>query len=397
MKKTILTCSSYLYLMSYAFFVSSIGLCNKPVAATFHLNERAMGWLIFSHFAGFIIMTVGAGMLADRIGLKPVMIGSIFAQGLALIGFGSAKSVPSIYIMMLFTGFAGGAVESAVNALISKLYPETRSFSLNLLHIFFGTGAFTWPMIGGQLLRNHVSWRWLIIILGIYSLVIGLLVAVQKFEVRSGGDSMRISDAFSLVKKPAMIFIGLMVAFYVGSEMGINAWIVRYFDEQLLNGQPLGAFLPFGLNPATGIVLTLYWASMTFGRLFSTYAASRVPDYKLLRFLTTISAVAGIAAFSVRGVLPAVIFLIITGISFSGIFATAIAAGNNRFPEYTGSVSGFVIGFSGIGNMVLNVIIGNIIQETGSIRSGMLFAAALLFAMAACSFAIKKAPEAIET
>ncbi|MFA6451591.1 MAG: MFS transporter [bacterium] len=399
MEKKLLTYTSYLYLVSYAFVVTSFGLCNKPIADAFNVGERSMGLLISTHYTGLVVMTVCAGFLADRIGLKPVMVGSVSFLGLSLIGLAKSWNTPSLFVMMLFTGFAGGAIESTVNALISRLYSDTRTYSLNKLHIFFGVGAFTWPMIGGQLLRAGVDWRLLFVVLGIFSLAMAVVIAFQEFPGHDRSEVIRFSEMFGLLKQPAMLIIGLLVALYAGAEMGINAWIVRYFEDELLNGSKVAmtikaAFFSrhMALPVTTGLFLTLYWFSMTAGRLLVTIAGRRFPDYILLRALTTCAAIAGLGIFITGNVIVAAVFLILTGFFFSGIFATSIAIGNNRFPSYAGSVSGIIIAFSGVGNMALNSGIGEISQRFGSIKAGMFFASIMLIGMAACSFAIRKDP-----
>ncbi len=386
--------------MSYALVVTTIGPCNKPISDTFGINERAMGLLISAHYAGFIITTIYAGYLVEKIGLKPVMVGSIFLLGITLIGFGMSWSAPVLFIMMFFTGVGGGAVESAINALISSVHSETRVYSLNMLHMFFGVGAFIWPVIAGSILKNGTSWQTLYIIIGIFSLFMGLVMFIQKFPEVTFGEKVSFRDTLSMMRIPSVVVIGGVVALYVGGEIGINAWIVRYFDREVLNGVPFSHTLKFGVGAhvlaftlTSGIFQSLYWFTMTVGRFFVTFTAKSVPDYLLLRVLTLGSAICAIATFIVRDAVSASIFLGLTGFFFSGIFATAIATGGNRFPDKLGQISGIIICFSGIGNVVLNAAIGEVAQRAGNIRAGMLFASAILVGMTICAFAVKKQPK----
>ncbi len=398
MKKRWLTYTGYMLLMTYAFVMTSVGLCNKPIAETFDIGARAMGLLISFYYTGFIVMTVYGGYLADRIGLKPVMLGSVTLFGLSLFGFAGAWNLMSLFTAMLIMGVAGGAVESGINALFSQLYSETRVYSLNLLHIFFGIGAFTWPFAGGLMLDAGLTWRGLHAILGGLAVALAFLMAMQKFPERTAAaHTIHLKQVFRLAKQPTMLVLGTLVALFVGSEMGINAWIVRYFEEELMKGQPATSFFSFALGSrhydfhvSAGLFLTLYWLTMTVGRVFSTVAGKYVPDYLLLRVITLMSMIVGLGTYFVKGVLPAAVLLGLTGFFFAGIFATTIAVGIKRFPEYTGAVSGLILGFSGIGNMVMNAGIGIVAQYAGSIRAGLLFAATLLIGVTACAFAVKK-------
>ncbi|HOO55807.1 MAG TPA: MFS transporter [bacterium] len=387
MNKKLLTYSSYFYLMSYAFTVTIIGPCNGYIDAAFNAGARTMGILISTHFAGFILTTIYAGYLVERTGIKPVMIGSIIVLGVSLIGFGQSKCLIMLFTAMFLTGVGGGAVESAVNALISRMYSETRVYNLNLLHVFFGIGAFLWPTIATGLLMRGVSWRTLYLFIGLFSILMALVMSLQKFPVMSSEGLIRLADIVDVAKRPTVVLLGGVIALYVGGEMGINAWVVRYFQEEL--GFVKADVPLIGVTLNAGFFLTLYWFTMTLGRLFVTIAGKYVADHILLKIVTTFSAVSAIAAFSVDNIFLAGFFLGLTGLFFSGIFATSIAIGGNRFPERVGIISGLIIAFSGIGNVFLNYSIGEIAQRMNSIRAGLLFVAVMLAGMAVCAFFVR--------
>lgn len=385
--KRLLTWTSYFFLMTYAFMVTTIGPCNAGIDRAFHAGPRAMGLLISTHFAGFIVATFLSGFLIDRIGLKPVMVCSVALLGLSQFGFGMSPDLAILFATMFLTGVGGGAVEPGVNALISRLYSETRVYSLNLLHVFFGVGAFTWPTAAGWLLAGGMSWRTIYFINGAIAILMSLVMLAQGFPKMEGAVAVRFRELPALLKQPVVLLLGGVVALYIGCEMGINAWIVRYFEEEL----HFSAVAPhIGIPITASIFLTLYWFAMTLGRVLVTFAGRAVPDYLLLRAFTVLSAAAGIALFLVRDVTAAGVLLGLTGLFFSGIFATTVAIGANRMPGRIGLISGIIFGFSGIGNVVLSYAIGEIAQRTGSIRAGLLFVAILLIGMAVCAFGIKK-------
>jgi fucose permease len=381
--------------MTYAFMVTTIGPCNASIDRTFHAGARLMGLLISAHFAGFIVSTFIAGYLIDRLGLKPLLVGGVALLGAAQIGFGLSCNLAMLFGTIFLAGVGGGAVESGVNALISRLYSETRVYSLNMLHMFFGIGAFTWPTAAGYLLESGVSWRSIYFITGGFTILMSLAMLVQGFPAREPGAAVRFREIPELLKRPVVLLLGCVMALYVGGEMGINGWIVRYFEEDLHFTRDVAPHLRFAIgarvfNPplTASVFLTLYWFMMTLGRVISTIVGRFVPDYKLLRAVAALSAAAGLATFLVDSVPLAAVFLGLTGLFFSGIFPTVLATGANRAPDRIGLVSGLLIGFSGIGNVILNYGIGEISQRAGSIRYGMLFVAVLLLGMAACAFAI---------
>lgn len=374
--------------MLYGLAVTVIGPCNSRIAAEFGAGERTMGLLISTLFAGFIPSSVFAGYMVDRIGLKPVTLCGVALLGAGMAGFGAAPGLPALFAMMLLTGIGCGAVESAVNSLVGSLHPGTRVYSLNMLHVWFGIGALAWPLAAGYLLEGGASWRALYMGIGGVSLVSAVVFSVQAFPKAAFGKPMNVAEALSLLRSREALLLGMVTALYVAGEMGINSWIVRYFDEELLKGAPLAEALGLRAGAAwltTSAALSLYWLTLTVGRVGATYAAGKIPGYKMLRIVTALSAVFTIAVFSTRSVALAAVFLALTGLSYSGIFPTAIAVGCNRFPERVGMASGLIIWFSAVGNVVFNTAIGGIAERFGSIRAGMIFASLMLFGMAACA------------
>jgi len=228
--------------------------------------------------------------------------------------------------------------------------------------------------------------------IGAFSFAMALIVAAQKYPEAEAGQAVKLGDVFGMIKKPTVLLVGGVVAFYVGGEMGINTWVVRYFEQEL---QFKSAAAPvIGILVTPSFVLSFFWFTMTVGRLVATFAGKVVPDYILLRVVTALSAASAVTAFLVRSPLAAGFFIGLTGLFFSGIFATSVAIGGNRFPDRLGMISGIVIGFSGLGNVLFNYGVGEVAQRTGSIRIGLLFASAMLVCMAACAFSIKKPGEA---
>ncbi len=114
------------------------------------------------------LLQIPAGLLSDRIGRKPVIIG-----GLLLFAFGSvvAAQADSIYIVILGRALQGsGAVAAAVMALTADLTRETQRIkAMALIGMSIGL-AFAAAMILGPLLNEWVG------VPGIFWITAGLAV-----------------------------------------------------------------------------------------------------------------------------------------------------------------------------------------------------------------------------
>lgn len=94
-------------------------------------------------FAGFW------GRLSDRVGRRPVMLGSIAitAVGYALFGFSSALWL--LFLARAISGFGSANIGTAQAVIADSTTPETRAKGMGLIGAAFGLGFIFGPALGG--------------------------------------------------------------------------------------------------------------------------------------------------------------------------------------------------------------------------------------------------------
>jgi multidrug resistance protein len=93
------------------------------------------------------------GRLSDRIGRRPVLLGSLILTGLSYLVFAIAGSLPVLFASRIFAGVAGATLSTAQAYIADTTTPENRTRGMGLIGAAFGMGFIFGPAMGGILSR----------------------------------------------------------------------------------------------------------------------------------------------------------------------------------------------------------------------------------------------------
>lgn len=116
----------------------------------------ALGFFGFGSLAASLV----GGHLADRIGRRIVMLGSLIGGAVIILIFGSLTTKPSILIGLFAFAFVADMYRPAASAMISDLVePQRRPHAFGLMYVSINLGFSIGPMIGG--IVSEYSFQWL--------------------------------------------------------------------------------------------------------------------------------------------------------------------------------------------------------------------------------------------
>ncbi len=282
----------------------------------FKFEEQGKGWMLtmiqMFFFFGYFVMSVPAGMVVTKLGYKKALLVSIGTTvlGLAIFCFapsflssaGASTGVYIFFLVALFIVAMGfGIMQVVINPYLGALgRPETAASRMSLGGFFNSFATFIGPILGGvymlagkdtpQEKADAMIVPYVIMI--VLFVLVALLVNFIKLPVLSiEGDKNDKSITFANAWKFPRLKFGVIAIFvYVGAEVAIGTWIVKYIvNEGLISFDPAlldGATEPDKIKEATESVanglLPWYWGGAMVGRLLGTGVTQKIRGDKAL-------------------------------------------------------------------------------------------------------------------
>jgi FHS family Na+ dependent glucose MFS transporter 1 len=305
---------------------------------------------------GYLLGSLVAGRLYDRVASHPVMAGALvlMAGSLALI-----PAIPWLWLMagiVLLLGLATGAVDVGGNTLLVWVYGERVGPYMNTLHFFFGLGAFLSPLVVAQILvwSGGIAWA--------YRLLALLMLPAAIWLMRLSGPAApaRQNVASTQSGQPPRqqyVLLGLFVALfflYVGPEAGFGGWIYSY-----------AVALGLGTETTAAYMTSAFWGALTAGRLLGVPVSARVRPRTILAtdIAGCLVSIAVIVAWP-GSALAAWLGTCGLGFSMASFFPTLISLAERRM-AITGQITGWFLAGSSLGGMTVPWLMGQLFASVG--------------------------------
>jgi fucose permease len=359
----------------------------RSIEATFDQTDAGIGLVYLVYAVAYAAGSFAGGALTERLGRRAVLGGAVLLHGLGIASLGIVPTWELFVVIAVVAGAGAGCLDGGANGLVLDVYRDGRGRAMNLLHMSFSVGALAAPITMGTLVERGVAWQSVAIGTGV--LVAMLTLAYALVPMPSGRrtaadreadtvaattarttDGPGAADGRRLLAGP-LLLLGLAIAAYVASEVGVSNWLVRFLD-------------PAPLTTAT-LALTLYWAGIAVGRLISSAIADR---FDHLRF--TIVSALGMAVFVGIAVVAPTLPLSIAAFAAAGVasgpvFPMIVAIGGERYPDRSAAVGGSLTGMAVAGSVIypplmglLSVTVGLTVAMLGNVVLAVVSAIALV-------------------
>ena len=351
----------------------------RSIESTFDQTDAGIGVIYLVYAVTYMSGSFGGGSLTERFGRRLVLGGAVLVHAAGIAGLGLAPSWAVFVVAALVAGMGAGALDGGANGLVLDVYREGRGRAMNLLHVSFSLGALAAPLTVGLLVEAGLPWQ--SIAIGTAAVISLLAIAYALIPMPSGRRiagvaAERVADAAggpgarSLLAGP-LLLLGVAIAAYVASEVGVSNWIVRFLE-------------PAPLTTAT-LALSLFWAGLTVGRLVSSVIADRF-DHLWFTVVCALGMAALVAVAVLAPALPvSIAAFAAAGAAAGPIFPMIVAIGGERYPERSAAVGGSLTGMAVIGSVVyppamgfLSVTIGLTAAMLGNVLLALACAAALV-------------------
>jgi AAHS family 3-hydroxyphenylpropionic acid transporter len=167
----------FLAAMCEGFDVQAAGVAAAGVRAEFGPSPFWLGLLFAASGAGLLLGAVAGGRLADRIGRRPVLVGSLAAFGLASLLTTLAGNMQALCAMRFATGLGlGGAMPNLIALTADIAAARSRNGSIAATYVGMPLGAAVAGLIASGIPLE--AWRVIFLCGGIAPLVVAPLLAV---------------------------------------------------------------------------------------------------------------------------------------------------------------------------------------------------------------------------
>jgi fucose permease len=331
-------------LLSYATFIligvtaGATGVLLVAQMGDYRVDQATIGIMFFTSSAGFALAGLHSGELIHRFGFR---VTAVIGSGVYVVTglyFGTRPPFIALLLVQLVMGYATGLLESVLNAYIAAL-PDARTL-LNRLHAFFGVGALLGPVLAAWIV-GLAPWTvvWLVLAVACVPLLAGFLAVypgrqaapvveptVQAVRGAPAAPAAAVAEPpdaspsrsllGAALRERGVLFGAVLLAVYVGIELGVGNWGFSY----LIQARGLSRSL-------AGYSVSGYWLGLTAGRFLISPIVARIGASTVAMMyacMICITVTATLAWLAPSGVL-AIAALVLLGFSLGPIFPTMMA------------------------------------------------------------------------
>jgi fucose permease len=352
-----------------------LGAAWPAMRTDLRLPVAALGVLLVSNTAGFLITSTANGGLVGRVGPRGAVLAATAVTLAGSLTVAASRLLALMALGVLILGACAGVLDTTLSTLASL---ERRHRLLNLMHGGYGFGAALAPLLVTVAVTLG-SWRGAYVVLASGQIAIctwwgrataqaetglsGSLPAADQPPVPERTDLAPVArwGARGSGWRPAVM--GVVAFFFVsGLEIAIGAWAATYLRGSLR--------LPAAL---TGVGVFAYWASLTASRIVAGVLPHRCGPREF-GVAGSVTALAGTAMlWWAPDALAAIAGLMVAGIGTGLVFPALTSLTPARVgPSLASRVIGWQLAAGAVGAAVLSSAIGVVLQRAGLAMTGPL-------------------------
>jgi MFS family permease len=155
------------------------------IAREFHLSGLQTGWISGTYFTLYVAGMLPAGLLAERLGLKRVLVFFSILTAAGVVGFGlAAVSYPALLAVAGLHGLGAGAYYTMAYSITIHSVPGTlRGLASGVINGGMSLGLVAGLALAGPFYQATGSWRMPFLLLAVPTILVSLLFHLQVREV----------------------------------------------------------------------------------------------------------------------------------------------------------------------------------------------------------------------
>src|SRR4030043_1341340 len=272
----------FLIFFVISFLTNILGPLVPDIINSFSLSLTLAGFLPFSFFVAYGVMSVPAGMLVERYREKRVMLAAFLMALVGALLFGSVPRFSVALTSLFLIGIGMAMLQVAITPLLRVAGGEEHfAFNSVFAQLVFGLASFLSPMVYSYLVLNlpessgrrnasleilrkvgpgelpWVSLYWVFALVTVAMVIVLAVVRLPRVELKEEERAGAWAVYKELFRNKIVILYFLGIFAYVGTEQGGANWISKFLATY------------HGVDPQTkgASTVSLFWGLMTAGCL----------------------------------------------------------------------------------------------------------------------------------
>ena len=359
-----------------SFLTNILGPLVPDIIDSFDLSIGLAGFLPFSFFVAYGVMSIPSGILIEKYSEKTVLIAGFVLATIAALLFAIVPTFQIALISLFSIGIGMAMLQVVINPLLRHTGGEQHfAFNSVLANFFFGAASFASPLLYSAMVSNihsdnssalillfnrlvspdlkWVSLYWIFALTCLLMIVVIGLIKFPKVELKED-EKMDIGKSFRELlgnKNVILYFIGILC--YVGTEQGIANWMSKFLQ------------LYHGLDPATdgATAISYFWGLITLGCFLGLFLM-KLFDSRSVLVVFAAAAIITLTLALFGNVAVSTIAFPAAGFFLSIMWSVVFSLGMNSVPHHHGTFSGILC--TGIvGGALVPLIIGGVAELVG--------------------------------
>jgi fucose permease len=359
-----------------SFLTNILGPLVPDIIESFDLSIGLAGFLPFSFFVAYGVMSIPSGILIEKYSEKSVLIAGFVLATIAALLFAMVPTFQVALISLFSIGIGMAMLQVVINPLLRHTGGEAHfAFNSVLANFFFGAASFVSPLLYSAMVSNihsdntspfillfnqlvspelkWVSLYWIFAITCLLMIIVIGLIKFPKVELKED-EKMDIGKSFKELlgnRNVILYFIGILC--YVGTEQGIANWMSKFLQ------------LYHGLDPATdgATAISYFWGLITLGCFLGLFLL-KLFDSRSVLVVFAAAAIISLTLGLMGNVTVSTIAFPAAGFFLSIMWSVVFSLGMNSVPHHHGTLSGILC--TGIvGGALVPLIIGGVAELVG--------------------------------
>jgi len=339
-----------------SFVTNIIGPLMPIIIRDFALNLTLAGFLPFSFFLAYGIISIPAGSMTERIGPKRTLLVAFAFNFTGALLIALLPNYAVVIGGLFIIGLGMAMLQVIINPLMRTAGGEAHFAFYSVLGQFvFGLASYVSPLVFAHLMRNAaalptrlpwVSFYWTFAAVFIMLIVVTRALSIPQLELSDSERAGTRSTYFELLhdRHVRLFFLGIVA--YVGTEQSIANWMSQFLATY------------HGVAPdSTGAEsVGRFWGLMSVGCVLGLVLLKLLDARLVLGLFTTAAMVClGCALFGSAS--TALLAFPACGFFLSVMFSVVFSLALNSVPRHHGALSGILC--TGIlGGAVLPLVVG---------------------------------------